>query len=752
MRKAVGFALLGMLLLGIGLGLVAQLLGRGALGQWRGAGEIRPLARDPENISARQEAQLRAGGAAPFGEAGAEAKQILFGDLHVHTTFSTDAFMLSLPMYQGEGAHPPADACDFARFCSGLDFWSINDHAEGLSPDHWQETRDTIRQCNAVAASSSSPDLISFLGWEWTQIGGRPSDHYGHKNVILRDTADGDVPSRPISSRRELFPPSSGARPIDAWLRALLIAGSPGSADRQPYHDFARFLQDREELPSCPEADDPRSLPADCHESAATPQALFDKLDAWGFPYLVVPHGNTWGIYTPPGSSWDHQLEESREPERTEPLMEIFSGHGNSEEYRPWRSLEISADGRPRCPAPSPGYLPECWRAGEIIRSRCLEAGETETECEDRAQTARQNHADAGIAGHLTVPGATTEDWLDAGQCSDCYMPSYNYRPGGASQYALALTDFGDPQRPKRFRFGFLASSDVHTARPGIGYKELARPYMTDAGLSNMGPPRFGGIPPEPRSKTLGATDMPAADFERSASFFGTGGLVAVHAESRDREAIWQALERREVYGTSGDRMLLHFDWLPAGGGAAQPMGAEIRTADVPRFRVRAVGALQQQPGCPDDSREALGPDELLRLCRGECYHPADTRHTIDRIEVVRVRPQMRPGEPIDPLIEDPWLTIPCAADPAGCRAEFSDPDFARAGRDATYYVRAIQTPTPTINGDHLRCTRDASGACIETQPCAGSAGSDRSDDCLAEVGERAWSSPIFLVHSSPGE
>src|SRR5262245_18099861 len=87
------------------------------------------------------------------------AKQILFGDLHVHTTFSADAFMRSLPMLQGEGAHPPADSCDFARFCSSLDLWSINDHSESVTAQHWLETKESIRQCNAMSGNPSNPEL-----------------------------------------------------------------------------------------------------------------------------------------------------------------------------------------------------------------------------------------------------------------------------------------------------------------------------------------------------------------------------------------------------------------------------------------------------------------------------------------------------------------------------------------------------------------------------------------------------------------
>ena len=44
--------------------------------------------------------------------AGDPTKQILFGDLHVHSTFSIDAFFMSLPSAGGDGLHPISDACE----------------------------------------------------------------------------------------------------------------------------------------------------------------------------------------------------------------------------------------------------------------------------------------------------------------------------------------------------------------------------------------------------------------------------------------------------------------------------------------------------------------------------------------------------------------------------------------------------------------------------------------------------------------
>ncbi|MBP1684659.1 MAG: hypothetical protein H6Q33_802, partial [Deltaproteobacteria bacterium] len=160
----------------LALGAAAYVAGAwfGLYGRHEGPGTATP-ARVPAAVVAAR-AQAEANAARALGVA--EPKQILFGDLHVHTTFSSDAFAMALPMMQGSGAYPIADACDYARFCSGVDFWSINDHAESSTPQHWRETKESIRQCNAIAGRDhQNPDVAVFLGWEWSQMGPTPEEH-----------------------------------------------------------------------------------------------------------------------------------------------------------------------------------------------------------------------------------------------------------------------------------------------------------------------------------------------------------------------------------------------------------------------------------------------------------------------------------------------------------------------------------------------------------------------------------------------
>jgi hypothetical protein len=714
--------------------------GKGWFGEHEGMGE--PAAQMRPEAARRVEARALREAATGIGVW--KPKQILFGDLHVHTTFSLDAFMFSIPPIGSEGAHPPSDACDFARHCSALDFWSINDHAEGITPTHWRETVEAIRQCNAVAGDPSNPDTVAFLGWEWTQVGVTPADHYGHKNVVLAHTEEERIPKRPIDASRFVVGRPS---PYGLGLVTLLAGGR--------LHDFARFSAERAAVPACDPEANVYDLPADCIESAATPEELFRKLREWGHDAMVIPHGTSWGFYTPPGSAWDKQLAGWQHDPELQRLVEVYSGHGDSEVYRDWREVEFDAEGKALCPEARPDYLPMCVRAGQIIRSRCEAAGLPADECERREHEARANAAAAGVAAHRTVPGARGADWLDAGQCRDCREPAFHYRPRSSAQYMLALGNFDDAESaPRRFRFGFMASSDNHYARPGTGYKELHRRGFTEslgrAGAATGPIARMLQPPPEEptlesRPFTVDAPGFQMFETERQASFLTTGGLVAVHSEGRDRAAIWAALQRKEVYGTTGQRTLLWFELLnpPGSRGKTLPMGGEVEMGGAPIFQVRAVGSFEQKPGCPDASTEALGAADLERICKGECYHPSDQRRLVTRIEIVKIRPQREEGEAVGALVEDPWKSFVCEPDPAGCTATFGDANFAEQGRDAVYYARVFETPIQGVNGDNLRCERDAEGNCTKVTLCPGDEGD--ADQCLGEKEPRAWSSPIFV-------
>ncbi len=678
-----------------------------------------------------------------------EVKQVLFGDFHVHTTFSFDAFLMNMPMSGGAGAYPPADACDFARHCSALDFWSINDHAETLTADLWNQTIESVRQCNDVAGDPDNPDLVTYLGWEWSHIGTTPRNHYGHKNVVLLGTSDDEITARPIAARS---PATSGSGVEPSTLQRLGLAAMNGRRGME----FNRTITSMLNVDPCPENVPVRDLPLDCRESVATPEGLFAKLDEWAVPSIVIPHGTAWGLYTPAGSDWRKQLP-GHDPER-QTLIEVYSGHGNSEQLPNWREVEIGAKGSLACPAPTPDYLPSCWRAGELVEARCLDNGVDRDECETRAANARRNYLNAYQAGWKTLPGHEPNAWLDAGQYRGAFQPAFNYRPRSSAQYMLAIRDFSNPAEPKGFNFGFIGSSDIHSARPGTGYKEMFRGEFSDGrGARDTG----DGVPTglfgssndadEPVDESVpyvsrGESPLQLFEIERASAYFATGGLVAVHATGRDRHSIWEALERKEVYATSGRRTLLWFDLID--GASSVPMGATVERSTMPRFRVRAAGSFEQKPGCPDDTWAALGQERTEHLCQGECYFPSDRRRPITRIEIVRIRPQIHDDEEVNHLVEDPWRVFPCPADGGGCVVEFADTEYESKGRDAVYYARAVEAEDELIHGSNpLGCTWDDLGNCLEIDPCG--AETPIGEDCLTPAEPRAWSSPIYLNYGS---
>ncbi len=661
-----------------------------------------------------------------------EGRHILFGDLHVHSTYSLDAMVTNSPLLAGAGFAGPTQRCDFARFCSQLDFWAITDHPEYYTPEMWEETKEAVRSCNALEGGlSDNPRLVTFLGWEWTQNAQNLEEDWGHKNVFFKDVAEDQVPARPIAARSTVVNLDEGL--VKGIVATAKMADSENAA---LYDTMGETILAELAVPECEKGQDTRSLPVDCREVADDPAELYEKLDQWGFDALVIPHGNAWGVHHPPLASWAVQQNRTQHRPEYERLVEVYSGHGSMEEYRPWRHALVGDDGALSCPEPQGDFLPCCWRAGEIMRERaepCL-ADPKSDDCEQAVARARQAYLDEEPNGARNKDlDASPEDWLDCGQCNDCFQPAFIYRPAFTVQAAFARTDFSKPEEPLRYRFGLIGSTDSHEAGPGAGYKEGRE--QTD----NFGP---GGA--DYAATVEAAATLLFREWERQNNYWYSGGLVAVHARSRDRDAIWEALKRREVYATTGERILLSFELVNGPGGEPRPMGSIVELDEAPTFEVRAVGSFKQAPGCPEEARAKAPEGFIEKDCFGECYNPTDERHLITRVEVVRIRPQIKPDEALEDLIEDPWKTLTCPADPAGCTVRFEDPEHTESSRPAVYYVRAIQSPTPQFNAENFKCERDASGRCTSVSICLG--GIYKVDGaCTAEDEERAWSSPIFV-------
>ena len=219
-----------------------------------------------------------------------------------------------------------------------------------------------------------------------------------------------------------------------------------------------------------------------------------------------------------------------------------------------------------------------------------------------------------------------------------------------------------------------------------------------------------------------------------------------MHSIARDRNSIWEGLTKKETYGTSGDRILLWFDLIREN--SIFPMGSTTSQTQNPVFRVKAVGAFEQKPGCPDYSSTNITDEEIERICKNECYNPSDKRKNISRIEVVKITPQKSPEESVDDLIFDVWKSFDCKPSQQGCQFEFTDDEFSKQSRDSIYYVRAIQEASPVVNAGNLRCSYNEKGECIKVNICYGDARTDKEDDCLSLSEERAWSSPIYVNFS----
>ena len=141
------------------------------------------------------------------------------------------------------------------------------------------------------------------------------------------------------------------------------------------------------------------------------------------------------------------------------------------------------------------------------------------------------------------------------------------------------------------FQFGMIGSTDAHNAIPSTREENwFGKAYIVEPSAH-----RYEDVliesPIDP-SLSIKAVDL------------GASGLAAVWATENTRESIWDAFSRREVYATTGSRLVVRVfagwdfeadevhrpDFARQGYLRGVPMGAEmVGAGDVPRFMVRAL-------------------------------------------------------------------------------------------------------------------------------------------------------------------
>ena len=667
---------------------------------------------------------------------------------------SVDAFIAEpAARSSGEGAHPPADACDFARYCSALDFWSINDHAEAITPRHWRETVDAIRQCNAVAGDPANPDTVAFLGWEWTQVGATPADHYGHKNVVLRDTrrrARAGAPDRARGGTARAAPCDQGRR-CSARGCSSLLASDARSATSIALRRRARGPR-RPAPTACRRARAPGRLPRDAPRRPARPLPQARRV---GRRRARDPARHDLGLLHAAGLELGQAARGAtqHDPER-QTLIEIYSGHGELGGVPRLARGRLRRGGRGRSARRRRAdYLPTLLaRRRDHPRALPRRGRERRRVRGARRRGARGYAAEALGQAHLTVPGATrrrTGSTPDS--VATASRPPSTTGRGGSAQYILALSNFDGPGAPRRFRFGFIALERQPLrrarARATRSATAAASPSARGRAATADCSPRCSRRPSErgrgarvarlrPRARrALAASSCSRSSARRPSS--RPAGSSRVHADGRDRDAIWDALERREVYGTSGPRILLWFDLLnpPGSRGATLADGRRGRASrEAPIFQVRAVGSFEQQPGCPDyASRRARPASASSASARASATTRAPTRrrdhaHRGRAHPAAGATPASRRGADRGSL-----AALRLRAGPGGLRRRPSrtrSSPAARPRRRSTTCARS-RSRRRRSTARSLRCERDADGRCTKVNPAAATRTPD-ADDCLA--------------------
>jgi hypothetical protein len=237
------------------------------------------------------------------------------------------------------------------------------------------------------------------------------------------------------------------------------------------------------------------------------------------------------------------------------------------------------------------------------------------------------------------------------------------------------------------YKFGLINSSDAHT------------------GLTAMEEDNFFGktTPQEPSPHRMTAafidnktTGVKVMDWEVSAA-----GYAAVWATENTRASLWDAMQRKETYATTGPRMIVRFfggfdfepgdaqNRMPAEIGYRKgvPMGGDLRAAPAGKVPTFLVAALKDPIGANLDR---------YQIVKGWLDKDGNAQ---EKVYDVVWSDDRKPGAdgklpPVGSTVDLATATWTNTIGDPELIAVWKDPDFDPAQR-AFYYGRVIEIPTP---------------------------------------------------------
>jgi hypothetical protein len=598
-------------------------------------------------------------------------KNVYWGDTHVHTHESFDAALFGTTLtledaYRfAKGEALRSDGGERMQLSRPLDFVAITDHAEGFGTRTRCDDLNLSWLESLNCAVMETPNILTFS--------------------FLRTSAD--------RLSQELAPDPDA---------------SPGV-----YRPTARQHPDRSGLPICSRGE---GGVARCERDARTDWARYIALaDAHDEPGVLTTFAAYEYSPTLPDAGKHHRnvlFNGTDLPEHAISSMDV----GNAIDL--WRGLEETCTGD--CDFLTiPHNMNKGW--GLFYSRYTWDGGRYDDEgwrLRRRREPLAEMYQIKGASECALGVGATDEECAFSQVLAPCEQGEQTgcaFESGFARQGLKIGLELDRELGFNPFAFGMVGSTDTHNGNPG-DVEEWD--FVGKVGLVSS--PAIRRL-----RDSLDATPD-QKPYESILQFHTSGGLAAVWAEENTRDAIFDAMKRREVYASSGPRIALRFfagwgfdesvaqqrDAIAVATSGGVPMGGVLRPPDEaasPTFYVAAQGDFMSAP---------------LQRVEGKTHEKVRDIACADGLEV----------DPTTLRCPDNGAAVDLAScTPTGgsgamqLMTAWKDPEFDPT-QGAFYYVRVLQNPTCRWSTyDALRLGR-------EPDPRV-----------PATLRERVWSSPIWI-------